>query len=379
MAQRFRVGVIGATGYIGAPYRQEMRQAGDRYQIVALCARRPEPLASAAGEDSCEFTTDDWRQVVDHPDVDVVMVTTPDRLHYEPVIAAAQAGKHVICDKPIGADSVEAAAMWRACRNAHVAHYVPYWSRHIPLFQRAREICRAGTLGEIRGVMCRWHNPRPAGMPFTWRDDATLSAAGSIADVGSHAYDTVRWILGAEADRVLAHADTITPPKPDLGAVNLTEALEWGAAHESATAEKSRRATAFDYATIAWQFPGGAVGAITLSHAPFFRKGMAPELELHGAEASLALDRVRGTIAIGSPGEDLPTTEHGVTELGNRLADFVHPALTARAAGEGDDDVGGQRPGMHDAWRVQLFTDAAALSAQEGRWVELAEIEAASE
>ena len=377
MGLKFRVGVIGATGYIGTPYRQEMRNAGDKFEIVALCARRPEPLAAAALEDGCDFTTSDWRQVIQHPEVDLVMVTTPDRLHYEPVMAAAAAGKHIFCDKPVGADSKEAGQMWRACRDARVAHYVPYWNRHIPLFRRTREILAAGTLGDLRGVMYRWHNPRPAGMPFTWRDDASLSAAGSIADVGSHAYDAVRWIIGSEATRVLTHADTITPAKPDLGPVNLTEALEWGASHTTAAAEKTRKGTAFDYATVIWEFANGAVGAITLSHAPFFRKGLTPELELHGTKASLAVDRVRGTIAIGLPGQDVPQLENAQTTLGNRFASFVHPALSARATGAGVDPDG-QNPGMEDAWRVQLFTDAAAQSAREGRWVEVAEVEAAA-
>ena len=73
----------------------------------------------------------------------------------------------------------------------------------------------AGTLGEIRGIIYRWLNPRPPGMPLTWRDDATLSAGGSIADVGSHSYDTLRWLLGREAKRVLTHADVISAPKAD--------------------------------------------------------------------------------------------------------------------------------------------------------------------
>ena len=57
----------------------------------------------------------------------------------------------------------------------------------------AREVLDSGVLGEIRGVVYRWHNPRPMDMPLTWRDDDSLSAAGSIADGGSHAYDTLRW------------------------------------------------------------------------------------------------------------------------------------------------------------------------------------------
>ena len=78
---KFHVGVIGATGYIGTPYREELRGAPDAARIVALCARRRDRLLAAAQVDGCSFITDDWRQVVDHPEVDLVVVTTPDRLH----------------------------------------------------------------------------------------------------------------------------------------------------------------------------------------------------------------------------------------------------------------------------------------------------------
>lgn len=368
---KFHSGIIGATGYAATPYREEMREARDDVEIVALCARRREPLEAAAEEDGCDFITDDWRRVVDHPDVDLVVVTSPDRLHYEPVMAAIRSGKHVFCDKPVGADSKESFAMWRACRDAKLGHYVPFWSRHLSLFRRAKEILHEGILGEIRVIMYRWHNPRPAGMPFTWRDDATLSSAGSIADVGSHAYDTVRWIVGSEARRVLTHADIITPAKPDLGAVNLSEALRWGGSHSGSDSERRRKATAHDYATVAWEFGSGAVGAITLSHAPYLRKGLAPELELHGTEASLAVDRVRNTITLGYPGRDEPEVET-IDDPGreNRFSQFVFPALRRRISGEATD-----APGLDDGWRVQIFTDAAALSAKRGTWVETAELD----
>src|SRR5439155_6452599 len=125
----------------------------------------------------------------------------------------------------------------------------------------------------------------PAGTPFTWRDDAEQSSAGSLADVGSHAYDAVRWMLGREAVRVLAHACVLTPAKPDRGAVNLDEALRWG---ESAVeGGPMRRGTAPDFADVAFVLEGGAVGSLLLSHATYLRKGLAPELELHGDEASL--------------------------------------------------------------------------------------------
>ena len=368
---KFQVGVIGATGFIGAPYRREMREARDKFEIVALCARRREPLEAAAKEDGCGFITDEWRKVVDSPAVDLLMVATPDRLHHEAVMAGISAGKHIFCEKPVGADSRQAYEMWRACREAGLAHYVPFWSRYMAPFLRAREIVQAGILGEIKVIMYRWHNPRPASMPFTWRDDASLSAAGSIADVGSHAYDSVRWIVGAEATRVLAHAGVITPPKPDLGNVNLGEALEWGLAHAAAGSEKVRKGSAFDYATVAWEFETGAVGAITLSHAPYLRKGLAPELELHGTEASLSLDRERNTISVTRPGQKLPDIEE-LPQAGpeNRFARYVYPALAERVSG-GES----AQPGLEDGYRVQIFTDAAALSARRGTWVETSELE----
>ena len=77
------IGIIGATGYIGTPYRAEIRECND-VRIVALCARRQELLSQAAEEDQAELATAKWQEVVEHPDVDLVMVLTPDALHEEP-------------------------------------------------------------------------------------------------------------------------------------------------------------------------------------------------------------------------------------------------------------------------------------------------------
>jgi predicted dehydrogenase len=161
-------------------------------------------LKAAAKEDGAQLMSGDWREVVEHPEVNYVMIGTPDALHHEAVMAAAAAGKHLFCEKPVGLNAGEAREMLEAYRGAgNLAHFVPFWTRWSPVFVKARQIVASGELGEIRAVMYRWHNPRPADMPLTWRDDPKLSSAGSIADVGSHAYDTVRWILGREATGAL--------------------------------------------------------------------------------------------------------------------------------------------------------------------------------
>ena len=369
--QNFSVGIIGATGYIGTPYRAEIRGAKADARIVALCARRRGLLEAAAKEDGAEFTTDDWRQVVEHPDVNLVVVATPDALHHEAVMACAAAKKHVVCEKPVGMNVGEAHEMWTAVRDASLGHFVPFWTRYVPVFVRAREVVRQGTIGEVKAVIYRWHNPRPAGMPFTWRDDAELSAAGSLADVGSHAYDTLRWLLGLEAVRVLTHADVLTPAKPDLGSVNLDEALRGGEGHAVGDSSRRRSGTAFDFADIAFVLENGAVASLVLSHAPYLRKGLAPELELHGTDASLAVDRLTGKLTLARSGKE-PELLATVADpgFGNRFTKHVFPAIRSRRAGEPTE-----HPGLDDGWRVQRFTDAAALSVLRGTWVTLAELD----
>src|SRR5437867_7494951 len=130
---KFGVGVIGATGYIGTPYRAEIREAADDATIVALCARRRELLEAAAKQDGARFVTDDWRMIVEHPDVNLVVVATPDALHYPAVIACAAAGKHVVCEKPIGMNVAEARDMWTAYRDRGLGHFVPFWTRYVPV------------------------------------------------------------------------------------------------------------------------------------------------------------------------------------------------------------------------------------------------------
>jgi predicted dehydrogenase len=369
----FKIGVIGATGYIATPYRKEIRECGNDARIVALCARRWDLLEAAQAEDSADLITDNWCEVVDHPDVNLVIVATPDALHHEAVMACAERGKHVVCEKPVGVNVAQAHEMWCAYRDAKLAHFVPLWTRYVPAFVRAREIVRDGTLGDIRAVIYRWHNPRPPAMPFTWRDDVSLSAGGSIADVGSHAYETLRWILDQEAVRVLSHADVISPAKADLGTVNLDEALDWGNAHTVADNLEVRKGTAYDYADIAFVLENGAVGSLVLSHAPFLRKGLAPELELHGTDASLALDRLTGNLTLARADGEVELFETVADPgFGNRFARHVFPALQAQIAGQNCEF-----PGLDVGWRVQLFTDAAALSAQQGSWVKLDDLERA--
>lgn len=372
-SKKLRIGILGATGYIGTPYRQEIRDSGEA-EIVALCARRPELLANAAVEDKATLATSDWREVVHHPDVNLVIVATPDALHHEAVMACAKAEKNLFCEKPIGVNAVEARAMRDAyAEKPHLYHFVPFWTRYVDVFRKAREIVKRGDLGDMKAVFYRWFNPRPAAMPLTWRDDPKLSAAGSIADVGSHAYDTVRWILGEEAIKVLAHSDTITPAKPDLGGINLTEALTWGEAHQLQEGTAKKGGTS-DYACVAWEFASGAVGSLLVSHATFLRKGLAPELELHGTDASLGIDRLKGSLTLSKPDGSSEIIDTLPDEgFGNRFQKHVFPAFRQRCVSERNPDY----PNLEDGWRVQCFTDSVVQSASNGKWTHVKDVDGA--
>ena len=126
-----------------------------------------------------------------------------------------------------------------------------------------------------------------------------------------------------------------------------------------------------DYASIAFELDNGAEATLILSHATFVRKGLAPDIELHGTKASLAVDRLKSTMTIVRPGES-PELLETVPDPGfvNRFTKHVFPGLHDRIAGRPTD-----HPGLDDGYRVQLFTDAAARSAKQGGWVTLAEVE----
>ena len=203
-ARPLGVGVIGATGNIGRRYRAELRAIPEQARIVALCARRIERLRRARDEDGAGLITTDWREVVDHPDVEVVLIATPDDQHVDPALACAAAGRHLICEKPVARTAAEAAAIRDAYRDRGLGHFVPFWSRYEPPLARARELIAGGAVGRVRWFTYRRHMPRAAGSAFTWRDDAAVSTAGAVADLGVHMIDVLRWMLDEQPRRVLS-------------------------------------------------------------------------------------------------------------------------------------------------------------------------------
>ena len=167
----------------------------------------------------------------------------------------------------------------------------------------------------------------------------------------------------------------MTPPKPNRGEIDLAEAIAWGEQHSNEDGASHRKGNMPDYAQIGQEFDGGAIGSILLSHASYLRKGFAPDLELHGTKGSLALDRIRGELRFADSPEPAKLLET-ITDAGdtNRFQRYAFPAF--------EQHIQGQvcvHPDLYDGWRVQIFTDAALLSARRGAWVEIDELDASKD
>jgi len=181
----------------------------------------------------------------------------------------------------------------------------------------------------------------------------------------------IRWLLGSEATRVFAHGKVMSPAKPDLGPINMAEALEWGEQPNLSDSPVTRIATANDFGSIAFELSNGAVAMMIASQAFFLRKGLAPDLELHGVDASLAVDRVNGRLTLTRANGDVEVVDSPSDNgWGNRFARHVFPGMAAMIAGKTCS-----HPNLEDGYRAQLFTDAAAQSAREGVWIQLSAID----
>ena len=362
--QTVGVGIIGATGYIGSAYRRELRDCSNA-RIVAIAARREGLLEEAKLLDDAQLATNDWQAVIEHRSVDLVIVATPDAFHREAVLHCAKNGKHIFCEKPLGINLAEAQEIALAYEKSGLFEFVPFWTRYAPPLVKAKQIVQSGRLGEIRAMVYRWHNPRPANVPMTWRDNALISGGGSLADVGSHAYDTIRWLTGYDAKSVLVHSEISTSQRMSLGEINLSEALST----ESPAGNKYSKVTAPDYGNIAVRFNNETCGAVMVSHATFLRKGLCPELELHGSAASLAVNRVSGEISIAEGQQKLVQLDCIPDAPCNRFETHVLPALCSHNS-SGQQSM---HPNLNDGVQVQRFIDSSLESAESGRWVELAQ------
>jgi predicted dehydrogenase len=196
----FRVGIAGC-GVIGRRRAIVARDAGHRVVAVAdLDLARANQVAA-----ECEATaTTDWQRVVTRTDLDAVVVSTVNKALAPVTIAALESGKHVLCEKPLGRNAVEAERMVAAARRSGRVLKTGFNHRHHPAIWKAHELCQGGALGSVMFIRAVYgHGGRP-GYEKEWRANADLCGGGELLDQGVHVIDLCGWFMGRFASAFAA-------------------------------------------------------------------------------------------------------------------------------------------------------------------------------
>ena len=184
-------------------------------RLVAITGRDEEAVKEAAHRYGYERYYTDWREMLKDDRVQLFDNGAPNDFHLEPTIAAARAGKHVLCEKPLGRTASEASEMLNAVTKTDVKHMVGFNYRYVPALRQAYELIRAGRLGEIfhfRAVYLQEWIIDP-NFPMVWRLDKKRAGSGTLGDLGAHVIDLARWLVG-EPRKVSSMMKTFVPERP---------------------------------------------------------------------------------------------------------------------------------------------------------------------
>jgi len=150
-----------------------------------------------------------YDELLRNPEVTVVAIHTPNSQHADQAVAAARAGKHVFCDKPIATNTADAERMVRECEKAGVRFGVNFHNRFMPCFVETRRLIASGEIGEIQIVQVEASpGARSGGRLATWRVDPAVAGLGTTFSIGVHVYDILRYLLASEISMVSAFFDT---------------------------------------------------------------------------------------------------------------------------------------------------------------------------
>lgn len=274
------VGLIG-TGFMGKAHALAYRAAravlGDvpEVRLELLCDTPAERARQMAGQFGFVRCTNDWRSLVEDAKVDLVSITTPNRMHREMALAAIGAGKHVHCEKPMGLTLAEAEEMAEAARRAGVKTMVGYNYIKNPAFLHAQRLVCEGAIGRLvhfRGWVDEDYQADPD-LPWTWRAKLDEAGLGALGDLGCHLVSMAHGLMGP-VESLVADMQTIHETRP----------LEGGAGHGKVENE--------DTATALVRFRGGAHGSLSTSRSAWGRKNRLG-FEVHGTTGMIVFDQER--------------------------------------------------------------------------------------
>lgn len=351
MAEKIRVGVIG-TGF-GVEVQIPSFQLHPDTEVVAVCSAHLERAKEAAARFGLPYAFADYRAMVALPDLDLVSVVTPPHLHYPMTMAALEAGKHVLCEKPMAMDAAEARTMLQRAEDASVVHMIAFEHRFTTQRAWATELIGQGYLGEPRFAVVRLFAPSPVGpSPDRWGWVADRSQGGGILNaIGSHYIDALRSWFG-EVTAVCGSTAILA------GSGSADDSFEFQLRLQSGVRASMTASTALATGSGVTTELTGAEGCLVLPQGDSFfpprdgkvlgrRRGESELHELPMPEAILRRHDVPGDRRIRS------------------FLVLVNQLVTAIRGGEQ------QGPTFVDGLRCQEVTDAVRASSEAGCWIRL--------
>jgi predicted dehydrogenase len=302
-------------GFMGRAHSNAWRQAPRFFalpvhlRLKTLCGRHRAAAGKAAAALGWEKSATAWRRAVEDPEIDIVDICTPNDTHCEIAVAAARAGKAILCEKPLARDAAEAETMWRAVKQARVVHMICHNYRRIPAVALARRMIERGELGDrlfhFRARYAQDWMVDP-GFPLVWRLQPALAGSGALGDIFSHAVDLARYLVG-EFREVCAIMETFVRQRP----------LRKGGRAKG-------RVAVDDAASMIGRFRNGALASIEATRFAAGRKN-GLTFEINGSEGSLVFDlEEMNTLRFFSRRD--PVDTQGFREI--RVTEPSHPYIS---------------------------------------------------
>lgn len=332
---------------------------------------------TAAERYAWESHTTSWEAAINDPEIDLIDIATPNNMHAEIAIAAAEAGKHVICEKPLAPTATEARQMLEAVEKAGVVNAVAFNYRRTPAVALAKRYIDEGAIGEIlnfRGTYLQDWSADP-NSPLSWRFQKKIAGSGAVGDIGSHVVDLARYLVG-EIEEVTSVVSNFIQDRP-------LQTSGFDALGAGAAGSGPRGAVDVDdEAMTLLRFRGGAVGSMEATRNAWGRNNFIT-FEIHGTEGSLYFNyENRDELQVAFKNEPAdrrgfrtvytgPNTPYGealwpIPALGIGYGETkIIEAYELMRAITGEAPI---RPDFADGYQTALVDEAILASGASGQW-----------
>ena len=382
-----KTGIIG-LGFIGPAHMEALLRTG-LSQIVAVADTNEQLARSCAAKFNVPEVYSDYRQLLLNPEINVVHICTPNYLHYEIAKAALEAGKHVVCEKPLAICSKQAEELMRLAEEKGLTGVTSFNLRYYPLVQQAREMVQTGKLGRLYAYHGSYlQDWLLYDTDYSWRLDSKVSGPSrAVADIGSHWFDMACFITGSRVTELCADLSTFLPVRKKSRTQCLTFQTPQSA-NDPMEYEEIAIDTE-DFATILFRMENGIRGSLTISQVSAGRKNFL-QFEADGAESALSWNSEQpNRLWIGhrdqcneemikDPGllqgqarkfASYPGGHaEGFPDTSKQLLEQVYSYLAEDGRRHG---IKPQFPTFADGWQEARLCEAILESSQQRRWVQL--------